>query len=148
MVSRWVTGKTRGTGLKLLYLQKPACENAFLLLPVLTLLGSPGTCTALSLAARQGLPGTSLLHQQWWQLEEKYPDTSKMVIWNIKCEHSYYHVHKFGSAARLRLSSSGLSSLRLPVLKPSFRPLPRVLNGVIYSSCRLLPTEPHETEKK
>lgn len=51
-----------------------------LMLPVLALPGSPGMGTALPLAARQGLPGTSLLHQLWQQLEEKYSDTSKMLI--------------------------------------------------------------------
>lgn len=110
-------------------------SNPALTLPVLTLPGSPGTGTALPLAARQGLPGTSLLNQQWWQPEEKYSDASKMD----KCEHSYYQVHKSGSAARLKPSPSDLSSLQhhqpLSVLKLSFRPLPRVLNGVIYSSC-------------
>lgn len=36
----------------------------------------------------------------------------------------------------------------LPVLKLSFRPIPRVSNWVIYSSCRLLPTGPLEIGDK
>lgn len=149
MESTWVTGKTHS--IKIALLAKAVSKPA-LILPVLILPGSPGTCTVLPLAARQDLPGTSLLHQQWWQLEEMCPDTCKMVIWRAEWDHPHSHVHKFGSAARPRPSSSDLFSLQhlypLPVLKLNFRPIPRVPNGVIYSGCRLLPTGPHEIEKK
>lgn len=140
----------KGHNIKIALLAKAVCNPAPML-PVLTLPGSPGTCTALPLSARQGLPGTSLLHHSGGSWK-KSTDTSKMLIWKAKCEHSFYHVHKFESAARLKPSFSHLSSLQrhypLLVLKLSFRPLPGVLNGVVYSSCRLPPTEPHETEKK
>lgn len=75
-ISDW---QVKGHNIRIALLAKAVCNPA-LMLPVLTLPGSPGTATALPLSARQGLPGTSLLHQQWWQLEEKYPETSKMVI--------------------------------------------------------------------
>lgn len=152
MVSRFQRDwQDKGHSVKSALLAK-AVSNPALMLPELTWPGSPGMGWALPLAARQWLPGTLLLHQQWWQLEEKYSDTSKMVIWKAKCEHSYYHLHKFGSAARLRPSSSDLSSLQhhhpLSVLKLSFRPLPRVVNGVIYSSCtHSYPLSPMKLEK-
>lgn len=68
----------KGHSIKIALLAK-AVSKAALMLPVLALPGSPGTHAALTLAARQGLRSTSLLRQQWWQLEEKCPDTSKKV---------------------------------------------------------------------
>lgn len=139
-VSRWVTGKTRGTVLKVLCWQKlsPAQLSCCLCWPCLAAQARAQHCPLLP-----GITSASAMEAA---------GTFQMVIWKAKCEHSYYQVHKLGSAARVRPSSSHLSSLQhhypLSVLKLSFRPLPRVLNRVIYSNYRLLPTEPHETGKK
>lgn len=46
----------KGHRVKIALLAK-AVSNPAVILPVLTLPGSPGTCTGLPLAARQGLPG-------------------------------------------------------------------------------------------